>query len=287
MRSGIVLAAVLAVVTGVEAQTVPGLEDLHVRTGETLTIGPDRLSIRVDNWEMDDNSTIIIPSGVCGQERCTWRIDAQTATIGSGVRILGGGVNGTNGGSSGHNGSDAGGRCNDGRNGGPGDHGLPGGHGIDVNITMGLLSFGDLLIDVEGGRGGNGAIGGSGGVGTRGSCSSNCRGGRGGDGGQGGKAGAGGDGGNINIAYWLPSVGSPVMEPVEGQNLITKTQGGRPGNPGDGGRLGAGGGSSGRCGIWPSYWRRGGGGNGRPGGIGSVALPGRNGTVEVVPRTAP
>ena len=145
--------------------------------------------------------------------------------------------------------------------------------GVDINITMGLLSFGDLLIDVQGGRGGNGASGGDGGHGTRGSCSRNCRGGRGGDGGRGGNAGAGGDGGNISIAYWLPSVGPAVVEPVEGLNFVAMTQGGSAGNPGRGGRFGRGGGSSGTCGVWPAEWRRGGGGSGRPGGGGSSALP--------------
>ena len=248
MRSGIALAILLATVLSAEAQTVPLLPELRVRSGETLTIAPNRLSLRVEDWVMEDNSTIEIPSGVCGQEHCTWRIEARTATIGSGVRILGNGDHGSNGESSGRSGGSAGGRCRNGGHGGRGSHGAQGGRGVDVNISMGLLSFGDLLIDVRGGRGGNGARGGDGGNGSRGSCSDNCRGGRGGNGGQGGNAGAGGDGGNIDISYWIVSVGSAI-EPDAGQNLGIRTMGGSPGSPGDGGTEGAGGGGSGTCGA--------------------------------------
>ena len=164
-----------------------------------------------------------------------------------------------------------------------GSDGERGRDGVDVEITMGLLSFGDLEIDVGGGDGGNGTKGGDGGAGSRGSCSDICKGGPGGNGGRGGQAGAGGNGGNISIAYWIVSLGR-VAGPVEGQNLIAFVKGGSGGRPGDGGKAGRGGAGTGNCGIWP-YFRRGSGTSGHRGAKGTEALPGLNGSISIAPLT--
>ena len=288
MRLTLAIAVVLAAVFGAdaEAQTVYSAPELRVRSGETLTIDRERLSINVSRWVMEDNSTIKIPSGVCNEEDCAWKIEAGTAHIGSGVRIVANGDHGSNGNSPGRRSANARGRCSPGNRGGPGSNGLPGQRGVDIDINMGLGSFGDLSIDVRGGDGGNGTMGGRGGNGSRGSCSDNCRGGRGGDGGRGGAAGAGGNGGSISVSYWIVSVG-PVTEPDARHNLSANTQGGSPGLRGVGGNPGAGGGPSGRCGIWPTYWRRGSDGGGSPGARGSPASKGTDGTITVTPRRAP
>ena len=285
MRIGIAVAIILSGVLGVEAQTVFSAAELRVRSGETLIIDSDQLSIRVENWVMEDNSTIRIPSNVCDGERCAWSITAETARIGSGVRILGSGDQGSNGESPRDRGASARGRCKSGGKGKDGSDGLQGDSGVDVDITTGLLSFGDLLFDVGGGDGGNGATGGNGGNGSRGSCSNLCKGGRGGDGGSGGQAGAGGDGGDITFSYWIVSVG-PVTEPVAGQNLRTITEGGSPGGPGASGDRGAGGAGTGDCGIWP-YFRRGGGRSGKQGAQGASAHGGANGNISITPVTNP
>lgn len=260
------------IISGPEAVVV---EELRVPAGNTLTIGPDRLTLRVNNWVMEDNSTIRIPSDVCGEEDCAWVIQAATATFGSGVRILGVGEKGLDGGRPGGAGANATGRGNNGSHGGEGNGGLPGDNGVNIDITMGLASMGDLLIDVSGGAGGDGADGGPGGSGSRGGCSCNCGGGRGGNGGRGGSAGSGGDAGNIEVSFWLAAPEPVVTGP--GQGFQTNVQGGLPGTPGNGGKRGVGGGGSGNCGPWP-HWRHGGGSPGRPGSIGPEAIPGEKGT---------
>ena len=260
------------------------MEELRVQAGDTLTIGTDLLNLRVDNWVMEDGSTIRIPGDVCGEEDCTWRIQATKATIGSDVRILGVGKNGLDGGRPGGAGSSATGRGNDGGHGGEGNGGLPAGNGVDIDITMGLASIGDLLIDVRGGDGGHGADGGPGGSGTRGGCSCNCDGGRGGNGGRGGAAGPGGDAGNIQVQYWTAASEPIVTGP--GQGFRTNVQGGRPGTPGSGGVRGSGGGGSGECGPWP-HWRHGGGSNGTKGQAGAESSIGEDGTATIVVEPKP
>ena len=268
-------------IIGPEPQLV---EELRVQAGDTLTIGQDRLNLRVNNWVMEDNSTIRIPSDVGGEEDCAWVIKATTATFGSDVRILGVGEKGLDGGHRGGAGADAPGRGNNGGHGGEGNGGLPGGNGVNIDITMGLASIGALLIDVRGGDGGNGADGGPGGSGSRGGCSCNCDGGRGGNGGRGGAAGPGGDAGNIQVSYWIAASEPVVTGP--GQGFRTNVQGGRPGTPGNGGARGSGGGGSGDCGPWP-HWRHGGGSDGGNGAPGAEPSTGENGTATIVVEPRP
>lgn len=259
-------------------------EELLVQAGDTLTIGPERLDLRVNNWVMEDGSTIRIPSDVCGEGDCTWKIQATKATFGSGVRILGVGKKGLAGDSPGPSGAPANKSGGNGGHGGAGSGGLPGGDGIDIDITMGLVSIGDLLIDVRGGDGGNGMDGGPGGPGGQGGCSCSCRGGRGGNGGPGGPAGPGGDAGNIRLSYWIASPEPVTTGP--GQGFQTNVQGGRPGTPGNGGARGSGGGGSGNCGVWP-YWSRGGGSNGVTGALGPSSRTGEDGTATFVVEQRP
>ena len=261
----------------------PELGELHVPAGGTLTISSDHLNMRVDHWMMEDGSTITIPSNVCGEEDCTWVIRAKTAVFGSNVRILGVGQKGLSGDSPGSTGAHATKSGGNGGHGGAGSKGLPGKSGVNIDITMGLASIGDLLIDVGGGDGGNGADGGAGGSGGQGGCSCNCDGGRGGNGGPGGPAGPGGDAGNIRLSYWMVSSEPVITGP--GLGFRTNVQGGRPGKPGNGGARGSGGGGSGNCGPWP-YWTHGGGSNGGKGATGAESIPGNDGsaTIAVEPR---
>ncbi len=280
VHRGFVLVVAICLFGAADAngQTVLTANELRVPSGETYTIDSDHLSMRVERWVMEDNSTIKIPSDVCGEERCTWTIHADTAEIGSGVQILGRGSRGHDCDSRGSPGANAGGRGNAGGNGGPGCHGERGDNGVNVVLSIGLVSFGNLLIDVRGGPGGDGAQGGRGGNGSRGGCSCVCRGGRGGDGGPGGRAGSGGDGGNINLSYWMPSVGF-----VHRGSLLSEIGGGDSGIPGKGGARGIGGGGSGECGPWP-HWRFGGGAHGSQGSsgaTGSNGLPGNVATREI------
>ena len=269
---------------GSEATAFVILEELRVQAGDTLTIGPDSLNLRVNEWVMEDRSTISIPSDVCGEDDCTWVVEATMATFGSDVRIVGVGVDGMDGGRPGDAGADAGGRGNRGGNGREGNAGLPGGNGVNVDITMGLVSIGNLLIDVSGGEGGQGANGGSGGAGSRGGCSCICDGGRGGNGGRGGAAGSGGDAGNIRVSYWIAASEPIVTGPSQG--FQTNVHGGRPGTPGNGGRRGSGGGGSGECGPWP-HWRHGGGSRGNKGSFGAKSSSGEDGTAMIVVEPRP
>ena len=95
-------------------------EELLVQAGDTLIIGPDRLNLRVNNWVMEDGSTIRIPSDVCGEGDCTWSIQAKKATFGKDVRILGVGEKGEDGDRPGRLGATAT------QSGGNGGHGGPG-----------------------------------------------------------------------------------------------------------------------------------------------------------------
>jgi len=201
-----------------------------LEAGQTITINQDRKKMLVDEWIMEDNSTIII-----GDDVKDWEINANKASFGNNCKIIGHGKNGSNGRSSNAHGGN-GGECKDGGHGGNGKNGTTGTDGKNIVITMGLINVNDLYIDVSGGNGGNG---GNGGVGGRASCGRICSGQEGGNGGKGGNAGSGGNSGNITVKYWI--AGESGISMGSDQGLRANTKNGKAGISGKGGKGGAGG----------------------------------------------
>ena len=209
-------------------------DELIVLQGEVYTVSVEGRVIEVDRLIMQDGAVMELAEDVSRLE-----IRAQEATIGAGVTIRGRGAAGV-GGEDGVTGAGAGPLCSQGHTGGRGGDGLVGANGRAVDIVMGVVDIGSLVIEVGGGPGGDGGMGGVGGVGSRGSCQvrlrppCGCGGGRGGTGGAGGSAGSGGDGGSVSIQYWPLSDDARV-------EVIANVEGGEPGRLGQPGGGGSGG----------------------------------------------
>lgn len=85
----------------------------------------------------------------------TWVISASEARFGKNTKITGRGSDGMKGDDSKRHGGDAP-ECRDGRH---GTRGASGTNGVNINITMGLVSIGGLKIDVRSGNGGRASCG--------------------------------------------------------------------------------------------------------------------------------
>lgn len=240
---------------------------LRVSEGQTFIVTEKEML--VDEWIMEDNSTVEI-----GQNITTWTIHAVKAYFGNNVKIMGVGSHGKDGASSTSPGGDVG-ECKNGIEGGKGSPGSDGGDGVNVKITMGLISVNSLMIDVHGGNGGNGGDGADGGRGGRASCGRMCSGQEGGNGGRGGNAGHSGSGGNVTIDYWVAGKNPISLNSSGNKGLRVNADGGHPGKVGQGGREG-GGGAGKRC---VPFIKRGSGSPGRRGANGDAGQEGKQGEI--------
>ena len=266
-----VVVAVVVIASVLGSQGVFGQSTFKVARGDTHKVTTTDQKMLVDEWIMEDNSTVIIAQGVTN-----WTIHAVKASFGNNTKIIGRGRNGSRGESSQQHGRN-GGECKDGGDGQNGAHGTPGGNGVNVSITMGLVKVDGLLIDVRGGDGGNGGNGSNGGKGGRASCGRVCSGQEGGTGGKGGDAGHGGSGGKVKIDYWIAGRTPITFSNSSDRGLRADTAGGKPGQPGKRGNGGQGGDGR-RCPPFNSI-RRGSGSPGHNGSQGTVGQPGKPGTV--------
>ena len=266
--------ALFALVIG--SQSVSAKSTIEVGPGSTYVVTKINQKILVDEWIMNDNSTVLIE-----KEVTNWIIHATRASFGKNTQIIGRGRRGSDGLSSRQHGSD-GGECKDGSHGQAGASGSPGGDGVDISITIGLVNVDELLIDVRGGDGGNGGNGANGGKGGRASCGRVCSGQEGGNGGRGGDGGKGGAGGAVKVNYWVAGQ-SPITFNRLGSGLRVDTSGGSPGKGGNGGNGGERGDGR-RCPPFKSI-KRSPGAPGKHGQDGKAGMPGLEGAAEfrVVP----
>ena len=236
----------LAVVSPVRA--AQGMEDevYIVREGETRVVTPQMRNLKVKRWVMGDGATIRLPLDIG-----SWSVYAEEAQFGSGTSIVGAGNDGGNGG----------------RDGGAGVRGQ---NGVNVYLDIGLVSLGELTVDVRGGNGG------SGGQGRTGPRVDRC-GTTGGFGGPGGVGGDGGDGGSVSVRYWIPSGGGVGLA---GDGIRVLSTGGTPGVGGEGGRGGSSGCYGGGGRNSEPYYRRGAQGPGGP--RGADGFRGVDGTSELL-----
>lgn len=242
-----------------------------VSSNTTTTITKANKTMFVDEWIMEDNSTIVIADDVD-----VFEITAIKAKFGDNCKIIGKGKQGKHGKNSYAHGRN-GGECKDGGHGGRGTSGRYGNKGKKVKIRMGLISVNDLIIDVRGGNGGNGGNGANGGRGGRASCGRVCSGQEGGNGGNAGNAGNGGQGGEVDIEFWVASTNFSGFMLSNNNGLRGKVDGGYQGSPGKPG-IGGAGGSGKRC---PGFYKRSGGPSGRKGRTGSKGRKGKEGTFKV------
>lgn len=224
----------------------PGV--LRVKSGQTIEITTNFKPFFVDEFIMEDNSTIVvrIPK---------WELRAERAYFGANARIVANGESGIS--KAGSTQPARSGRPGAGVTGGsgiPGEQGGNGGLGSEIIFTLGLIQIGGLTIEAEGGPGGQGGNGGKGQEGGRGKCLfPSTRGGSGGNGG-GSRGGDGGNGGLIAIDYWVPAGAQAswtTSVTLEGDTTLSADlpglnpsvkggAGGMPGIPGAGGDKGRG-----------------------------------------------
>lgn len=203
--------------------------ELHVAAGEERLVHEPALQL--ERLVLEDGATLRLAPGLQRFE-----LHAEQAWIGRDVRVLARGSDAP----AVPAGRDAGvvKACADGVAGQPGQPGTVGAAGTDVRISLGLRSFGSLLLDT---RGGAGAAGGAGGTGGAGGKADNCAGGRGGAGGAGGQGGAGGRGGEVELRYWSLSDAGYIPVSNHGPGVQILTAGGVGAAGGAGGVAGAGG----------------------------------------------
>lgn len=200
----------------------------------------DQLPNAVDYFIMNKNSQLIINPSLN-----LWELTARKAYFAEGAKIIGTGKSYNQSAAWGSTGGN-GGNCHTGHAGSDGASGDSGTKGLDIKLQLGVVSFGDLTIDVSGGNGQSGGNGGNGGNGGRADISEYCKGGVGGRGGRGGNAGSGGSGGNVNITWWevgnLKNI-SQENNSLKGLKIVSSN-----GNSGLAGKPGLGGnGGPGRC----------------------------------------
>ena len=209
--------------------TLQAAEQLHVKAGQTLTLDDKKSVLVLDSLELDDNSTLIVPSSMPQIQ-----IQASKAIIGQHVRILAVGANGAPG-QAGASQTGQAARCEPGANGGNGSPGNNGSDGVEVNLTLRIAAIGSLAIDTHGGAGG---VGGAGGMGQKGGEFDNCDAPPGGEGGRGGDGGDGGNGGHVRVLYSLiPGAG---LSDGIGNRIQVDASGGKGAAGGTGGKGGVG-----------------------------------------------
>ena len=200
--------------------------ELHVAAGQERVLDEPRLQL--ERLVLEDGATLRLAPGLGRFE-----LHADEAWIGRNVRVLARGSDAAAvaGGASGR----AALPCAAGEAGQPGQDGVAGGAGADLQIALGLRSFGSLLLDT---RGGAGSAGGSGGAGGEGGQADRCAGGRGGAGGQGGRGGVGGRGGEVALRYWSLSEAGYIPVSNHGPGVQILTAGGAGADGGQGGQGG-------------------------------------------------
>jgi hypothetical protein len=203
--------------------------ELHVGRGQVQLI--DQPELHLDRLVLEDGATLRVAPGI---EHL--RLTANDVSIGNNVRLLGAGKDGVTGASAGAPAEV--GSCEDGATGQPGVSGTSGGNGVSLELSLGLRSFGSLLLDTHGGKGGSGGKGGNGGNGGVGD---SCAGGVGGNGGAGGNGGTGGNGGDVVVRYWSLSEAGHIPISNYGPGVQILTAGGEGAAGGAGGALGLGG----------------------------------------------
>ncbi|NMY50107.1 hypothetical protein [Pseudomonas sp. WS 5011] len=236
--------------------------ELHVAAGQERLIDEPRLQL--ERLVLEDGATLRLAPGLPRFE-----LRAEQAWIGRDVRLLARGSD-ASAGRAGAAGS-AGKSCANGEAGQPGEAGGAGAAGTDLQITLGLRSFGSLLLDT---RGGAGSAGGSGGDGGDGGAADRCAGGAGGTGGRGGEGGAGGRGGTVALRYWSLSEAGYIPVSNHGPGVQILTAGGLGAAGGRGGKGGiAGAGEFSTRGNGIKVYRNG----GAPGEAGLTGAPGSSG----------
>ncbi len=262
------------------AQELPQMPPsmFEVLPNETRVIErPDQLPDAIDYFVLRNNSTLLVKPEVGN-----WKLTARFGYFEPGAKIIASGhshtqqaPNGTTGGN--------GGNCHTGKQAGNGTHGSNGGHGANVELHLGIASFGDLTIDTSGGAGQKGGNGGRGGAGGRADISEYCKGGSGGYGGNGGDGGIGGRAGNVTIEWWETGGSTPSLAGADGKlrGLRVVAKGGAAGAGGSRGEGGPGG--PGRCKkIGFVKTCRGSGDTGGPGKPGRPSVKGQDGIVQVL-----
>ena len=243
---------------------------LHVKNNEMYVLGKGDQYLQLDELILGDGAQLVLGDGVDFLS-----LTATNVKIGSAVKIIAKGKAGEPGIEvSSLNEASA---CAEPQNGLPGENGASGRHGKDIHLTLDVIAFGDLTIDVSGGAGGAGGQGGDGQLADQGD---NCPLMAGGDAGPGGNAGDGGNGGNVEIAY---STSNATLLVKAKQYTRVMVDGGLAGVAGNAGKAGKG--SSGRYVIkktlngnkkWVS-----GGGNGKRAKSGRDGQNGQRGRIDV------
>lgn len=247
--------------------------DLVIPTGQMKTIETQETDLRLDRLRLEDGAVIRFAPGVS-----RWQVHAREAWIGSNVRIEGNGRNGAlpkGGSNSGKASQERAAAC---ATGAKGISGIPGGSGekgVDITLHLGLVHFGSMTVESNGG---NGATGGTGEPGQAGGEEDGCHAGSGGKGGAGGNGGDGGAGGDIRIVYWSANQTAYIPVSNYGPGIHLENLGGDAGEPGMPGKGGAGGkGGWSKRGSGKVISRESGerGKNGRPGSPGDSGKSGR------------
>lgn len=249
--------------------------ELHVGAGKEHLIAEPVLHLQ--RLLLEDGATLRLAPGLQRLE-----LRAEQAWIGDGVRILARGEDGAPG--AGAVPTTAIGGCTDGTDGADGGNGQNGGKGTDLQLLLGLQSFGSLLLDSRGGAGGSGGRGADGGDG---SSDERCAGGQGGAGGRGGDGGAGGRGGEVLLRYWSLSAEGFIPISNYGPGVQVLNGGGAGAAAGAGGAPGQGG--QGELVKRPTGIKvfRNPGSPGEPGQRGSEGAPGEDGRFLVEPLAKP
>lgn len=206
-------------------------EALHARAGEEVLI--ERSVLHLERLVLEDGAVLRLAPSISHLQ-----LNAEQAWIGNKVSILARGADGR----AGREGQDVSGAaaCQAGVAGTDGGSGSRGGDGADLELSLGLRSFGSLLIDTRGGAGGAGGRGGAGGAGGD---SDTCIGAPGGQGGRGGNGGGGGKGGDVSLRYWSLDSAGHIPFSNYGPGIWLETAGGAgavAGTAGAGGNGGAG-----------------------------------------------
>lgn len=249
--------------------------ELHVGAGREQLVSEPLLHLQ--RLVLEDGATLRLAPGL---ER--FELRAEQAWIGDGVRILARGADAVPGESGGVAPAVVG--CADGASGKDGGKGADGGAGVDLQLLLGLQSFGSLLLDSRGGAGG---AGGGGGAGADGGSDERCAGGQGGAGGRGGDGGAGGRGGEVVLRYWSLSAAGFIPISNYGPGVQVLNGGGAAAVAGEGGPPGKGG--QGELVKRPTGIKvfRNPGSDGKPGSRGSDGAAGEDGRFLIEPLPAP
>lgn len=249
--------------------------ELHVGAGKEHLIGEPVLHLQ--RLVLEDGATLRMAPGLGRLQ-----LQAEQAWIGKGVRILARGEDAAAGAPGTAAMAVTG--CVDGRDGGAGGAGMSGGQGVDLQLLLGLQSFGSLLLDSRGGAGGSG---GDGGAGSDGSSDDRCAGGHGGAGGAGGDGGTGGRGGEVVLRYWSLSAEGFIPISNYGPGVQVLNGGGAGAAAGQGGAPGEGG--RGELVKRPTGIKvfRNPGSSGKPGQPGRFGAPGEDGRFLIEPLAKP